>query len=261
MQKEKVVLSLKVLDGIRDFIEKSINGGIIEESELDLELRELWNPAGLPEPEQKIWIFICKVYGILATQFILYTVVSLVAVYNSAIHNYIIGNTNYGFLIFLGFLPFAILGPLTAYRRVRCLNVFVLILFSLSVSSVAGLICTSYEHGRTGLFFEILLSVVLFFLIGYSLLAHFLEMYFENRNFIRMFIGSCLIILVLTIIIQIFFPFGSIADAIIAGVSAIGYSGLILRASNDDLMHRLFRKNELVSGNLCMYVLILHWTK
>ncbi|KAJ7954989.1 hypothetical protein O6P43_021656 [Quillaja saponaria] len=216
------------MDGIRVFIQNSIN-----ESQLDPELRDLVYPAGLPQTGQSKLVFICKV------------VWSSCCPVPSQHHP------------FFGYYS-QLIHPRLLQRQNWLSNLpWVPPLYHLSLSVASAVITNSCEPaGRVFLYFITLISAVLLFFIGNILLAHLLEVVFEACSII-LFMGSILFIVILTTIIQIFFPFESLAFAIAGAFSAAVYATLVLFFSiGDELMNELFRKNDWISGSIYFFLFI-----
>jgi hypothetical protein len=114
------------------------------------------------------WGFIRKVYGILAAQMVLTTLVSFATVLYAPVNEMLRGNS--GLLLFMVFLPFILLWPLHVYQQKHPLNLVFLGLFTASLSLTVGVTCANTD-GKIVLEALILTSAVVTSLTAYTFWA------------------------------------------------------------------------------------------
>ncbi|KAK4759206.1 hypothetical protein SAY87_022337 [Trapa incisa] len=218
--------------------------------EKDLESGETLYP-GLSYGENQLrWGFIRKVYGILAAQFLMTTVVSAITVLYTPINELLRGNP--GLLLFLVFLPFILLWPLHVYQQKHPLNLVFLGLFTLSLSFTVGVSCANTD-GRIVLEALILTSAVVCALTGYTFWA---SKKGKDFSFLAPILFTSLVILIMTSFLQVFFPLGSTASAVYGGIGAVIFSGYIIY-DTDNLIKR-FTYDEYIWASVTLYLDILN---
>ncbi|KAM7485173.1 hypothetical protein LguiA_001182 [Lonicera macranthoides] len=206
---------------------------------------------GLDHGENKLrWGFIRKVYGILAAQMVLTTVVSSVTVLYAPINELLRGNS--GLLLFLIFMPLVLLWPLYIYQQRHPLNLIFLGLFTSCLSLTVGVSCANTE-GKIVLEALVLTSAVVASLTGYTFWA---SKKGKDFSFLGPVLFTSLIVLLLTGFIQMFFPFGSTSVAIYGAVGAIIFSGYIVY-DTDNLIKR-FTYDEYIWASVTLYLDILN---
>ncbi|GMP56655.1 hypothetical protein CsSME_00021065 [Camellia sinensis var. sinensis] len=133
----------------------------------DIEEGTLYPGLGYGENQLR-WGFIRKVYGILAAQLVLTTVVSSITVLYPPVTDLLKGNS--GLFLFLLFLPLILLWPLYVYQQKHPLNLIILGLFTMCLSLTVGVSCANTD-GRIVLEALILTSAVVVSLTGYTFWA------------------------------------------------------------------------------------------
>ncbi|KAG6593926.1 BI1-like protein [Cucurbita pepo subsp. pepo] len=218
--------------------------------EVDLESGETLYP-GLSYGENQLrWGFIRKVYGILAAQIVLTTLVSSVTVLYSPINDLLRGNS--GLLLFLCFLPLILLWPMYIYRQKHPLNLVFLGLFTATLSLTVGVSCANTD-GRIVLEALILTSAVVSSLTGYTFWA---SKKGKDFSYLGPFLFTALMILLLTSFIQAFFPLGPTSTAVYGGIGAIIFSGYIIY-DTDNLIKR-FTYDDYIWAAVTLYLDILN---
>ncbi|KAF2311046.1 hypothetical protein GH714_019282 [Hevea brasiliensis] len=109
------------------------------------------------------WGLIRKVYGILAVQLMLTTIVSAFTVLYTPV-NALLGDSP-GLLLLLCIVPFILLWPLHVFHQKHPVNLILLGLFTVSLSLLVGVSCANTD-GKIVLEALILTSVVMFFPLG-----------------------------------------------------------------------------------------------
>ncbi|KAE8735997.1 BI1-like protein [Hibiscus syriacus] len=167
--------------------------------------------------------FIRKVYGILAAQLVLTTVVSAFVVVGSCERAppwklWLLA------LLFLCLVPFVLLWPLHIYHQKHPVNLIILGLFTVFLSLTVGVSCANTD-GRI-----VLEALIL--------------------------TAGCLIILILTGLIQMFFPLGSTSTAFYGGISAFIFCGYVV-FDTDNLIKR-FTYDDYILASATLYLDILN---
>ncbi|KAK4355775.1 hypothetical protein RND71_024746 [Anisodus tanguticus] len=206
---------------------------------------------GIGNAENELrWGFIRKVYYILASQIILTTVVSAVAVFYTPINNLLRGNTI--LLVILIFLPLILLLPLYFYREKHPLNFVFLGLFTITLSIGIGVSCAN-TNGKIVLEALILTSAVVLALTGYTFWA---SKRGQDFSFLGPILYTSLFVLVLTAILQLFFPLGSIATAIYCTISAIAFCAYIVYDTGN--LIKRFTYDQYIWASVNLYLDILN---
>ncbi|XP_059434484.1 BI1-like protein [Corylus avellana] len=218
--------------------------------EVDLESGETLYP-GLSYGENQLrWGFIRKVYGILAAQLVLTTLVTFVTVLYSPINDLLRGNS--GLLLFLMFLPLILLWPMYVYQQKHPLNFIFLGLFTLSLSLTVGVSCANTD-GKLVLEALILTSAVVSSLTGYTFWA---SKKGKDFSYLGPILFTSLFVLILTGFLQMFFPLGSTSVAIYGAMGAIIFSGYIVY-DTDNLIKR-FTYDEYIWASITLYLDVLN---
>ncbi|KAJ8543381.1 hypothetical protein K7X08_005904 [Anisodus acutangulus] len=206
---------------------------------------------GIGNAENELrWGFIRKVYYILASQIILTTVVSAAVVFYTPINNLLRGNTI--LLIILIFLPLILLLPLYFYREKHPLNFVFLGLFTITLSIGIGVSCAN-TNGKIVLEALILTSAVVLALTGYTFWA---SKRGQDFSFLGPILYTSLFVLVLTAILQLFFPLGSIATAIYCTISAIAFCAYIVYDTGN--LIKRFTYDQYIWASVNLYLDILN---
>jgi len=218
--------------------------------EVDLESGETLYP-GLSYGENQLrWGFIRKVYGILAAQLVLTTLVSFITVLYPPVNDLLRGNS--GLLLFLMFLPLVLLWPMYVYQQKHPLNFIFLGLFTLSLSLTVGVSCANTE-GKLVLEALILTSAVVASLTGYTFWA---SKKGKDFSYLGPILFTSLFVLILTGFLQMFFPLGSTSVAIYGAMGAIIFSGYIVY-DTDNLIKR-FTYDEYIWASVTLYLDVLN---
>lgn len=224
----------------------------VSSKEVDLEAgngETLYPGLGYGENQLR-WGLIRKVYGILAAQLVLTTIVSAVTVLYTPINSLLTGS--FGLLLFLSITPFVLLWPLHVYHQKHPVNLIILGLFTVSLSFLVGVSCANTD-GKIVLEALILTSAVVCSLTGYTFWA---SKKGKDFSFLGPILFTSLIILILTSFIQVFFPLGSTSTAIYGGISALIFCGYIVY-DTDNLIKR-FSYDEYILASAALYLDILN---
>ncbi|KAG5554864.1 hypothetical protein RHGRI_012434 [Rhododendron griersonianum] len=217
--------------------------------DVDIEAGTLY--PGLSYGENQLrWGFIRKVYGIVAAQLVLTTIVSFVTVLYSPINDLLRGNS--GLLLFFLFLPLVLLWPMYVYQQRHPLNLIVLGLFTVSLSLTVGVSCANTD-GKIVLEALILTSAVVASLTGYAFWA---AKKGKDFSYLGPILFTSLFTLMLAGFLQMFFPLGSTSVAIYGGISAVIFSGYIVY-DTDNLIKR-FSYDEYIWASVTLYLDILN---
>ncbi|KAK8623835.1 hypothetical protein V6N13_065198 [Hibiscus sabdariffa] len=218
--------------------------------QFDLESGDTLYP-GLSYGENELrWGFIRKVYGILAAQLLLTTGVSAFVVLSPPINDLLRGNS--GLLLFICLIPLILVWPLHIYHQKHPLNFIILGLFTLFLSLTIGLSCANTD-GRIVLEALILTAAVVSSLTGYTFWA---SKNGKDFNCLGPFLFTSLIILVVTSLIQMFFPLGPATTAVYGAISALIFCGFIVY-DTDNLIKR-FTYDDYILASATLYLDILN---
>ncbi|GLT45697.1 hypothetical protein SLA2020_195110 [Shorea laevis] len=218
--------------------------------EVDLEAGQTLYP-GLSHGENQLrWGFIRKVYGILAAQILLTTVVSATVVFSTPVNDLLRDNS--GVLLFLCFLPFILIWPLHIYHQKHPVNLIILGLFTASLSLTVGVSCANTD-GRIVLEALILTTAVVSSLTGYTFWA---SKKGKDFSFLAPILFTGLMILILTSFIQMFFPLGPTSVAVYGGISALIFCGYIVY-DTDNLIKR-FTYDDYILASATLYLDVLN---
>nr|GEV41769.1 BI1-like protein [Tanacetum cinerariifolium] len=218
--------------------------------DIDLEQGETLYP-GISHGENILrWGFIRKVYGILAAQMVLTTLVSFATVLYAPVNEMLRGNS--GLLLFMVFLPFILLWPLHVYQQKHPLNLVFLGLFTASLSLTVGVTCANTD-GKIVLEALILTSAVVTSLTAYTFWA---SKKGKDFSFLGPILFTSLVILLVTSFMQMVFPLGPTSNAIIGGFGAVIFSGYIIY-DTENLIKR-FTYDEYIWASVTLYLDILN---
>ncbi|KAH7285095.1 hypothetical protein KP509_33G012500 [Ceratopteris richardii] len=196
------------------------------------------------------WAFIRKVYIILSMQLILTAIVAGVVAFYHPVSDFLVRTP--GLVIGMSFLPFIVLCPLYCYRQSFPLNLFLLSLFTVSLSLIVGMSC-AFTQGKIIWEAALLTTAVVVSLTLYTFWA-------TRRGYDFSFLGpilfASLMILIIFIIIQVFFPLGKLSSTIIGGVGALIFSGYIIY-DTDNLIKR-YTYDEYVWASVSLYLDIIN---
>ncbi|KAG6727215.1 hypothetical protein I3842_02G119400 [Carya illinoinensis] len=209
-------------------------------------------PMMLESPQLR-WAFIRKVYAILCLQMLLTTVVAAVVVFFRPIPDFI-AHTSAGLAVYIVIcvLPFILLCPLYCFHKRHPLNMFLLMLFTISIALTVGLAC-AFTKGKIILEAAILTSVVVVSLTLYTFWA---VKRGSDFSFLGPFLFASLLVLIAFGLIQIFFPMGKMTVAIYSGLAALIFCGYIVY-DTDNLIKR-FSYDDYVWASVSLYLDIVN---
>ncbi|KAF3794545.1 BI1-like protein [Nymphaea thermarum] len=222
------------------------NGSKVED---DIEAGTLYPGLSYGDNELR-WGFIRKVYGILTTQLLLTTIVSAVVVLYSPINQVL--KDSPGLLLGFSLLPLILMFPLYIYQQKHPLNFIFLGLFTTFLSLSVGVACANTQ-GEIVLEALILTSTVVCSLTGYTFWA---VKKGKDFSYLGPILFSGLILLIVTGLIQAFFPLGSAAVALCGGFGALLFSAYIVY-DTDNLIKR-FNYDEYIWASVVLYLDILN---
>ncbi|GAV63342.1 Bax1-I domain-containing protein [Cephalotus follicularis] len=206
---------------------------------------------GLSYGENQLrWGFIRKVYGILAAQLVLTTIVSATVVLYSPLSGLLTGNS--GLLFLLCILSLVLIWPLHVYHQKHPVNFIILGLFTASLSFSVGVSCANTD-GRIVLEALILTAAVVSSLTGYTFWA---SKKGKDFSFLGPILFTSLVILILTSFIQMFMPLGPTSTAVYGGISALVFCGYIVY-DTDNLIKR-FTYDDYILASAALYLDILN---
>ncbi|KAL0921617.1 hypothetical protein M5K25_008706 [Dendrobium thyrsiflorum] len=209
-------------------------------------------PSMLESPEIR-WAFIRKIYSILSIQMLLTIAVSSVVIFVKPIsHFFVSSGVGLGLYIFLIILPFLVLFPLYFYHQRHPINLFLLALFTVSISFAVGLSC-AFTKGKVILEAAILTAVVVVSLTLYTFWA---AKRGHDFSFLGPILFSSLIVLIVFGFIQIFFPMGRLSHMIYGGLAALIFSGYIIY-DTDNLIKR-YAYDEYIWAAVALYLDIIN---
>ncbi|WOL06759.1 hypothetical protein Cni_G15493 [Canna indica] len=217
--------------------------------DVDLEAGTLYPGLSLGENELR-WGFVRKVYGILAVQVLLTTVVSAVTVFHSSLNTALASSP--GLSLGLAFLPFILLFPLYHYQQKHPLNFVFLGLFTLSLSLSIGVACAQTQ-GRIVLEALLLTSAVVLSLTGYTFWA---SRRGKDFSYLGPILFAGLVVLLLTGFIQMFFPLGPTSVAVYGGLGALVFSAFIVYDTNN--LIKRYTYDEYIWASVVLYLDVLN---
>ncbi|KAK9289204.1 hypothetical protein L1049_017678 [Liquidambar formosana] len=217
--------------------------------EVDLEAGTLYPGISYGENQLR-WGFVRKVYGILAAQIVLTTIVSSITVLYAPVNELLRGNS--GLLLFLLVLPIVLLWPMYVYQQKHPLNFIFLGLFTVCMSFTVGVSCANTD-GRIVLEALILTSAVVSSLTGYTFWA---SKKGKDFSYLGPILFASLMVLFVTGFIQMFFPLGPTSVAVYGGMGAIVFSAYIVY-DTDNLIKR-FTYDEYIWASVTLYLDILN---
>lgn len=215
----------------------------------DLEEGTLYPGISYGESELR-WGFIQKVYGILSAQILLTTIISSITVTYAPLNELLRGNS--GILFLFAILPFILMVPLYIYQQKHPLNFVFLGLFTACLSVTVSVACANTD-GRIVLQALVLTSAVVCSLTGYTFWA---AKKGKDFSYLGPILFTCLMVLILTGFMQMFFPLGPTSVAIYGGLSAMVFSAYIVY-DTDNLIKR-FTYDEYIWASVVLYLDILN---
>ncbi|KAJ6773839.1 PROTEIN LIFEGUARD 2 [Salix purpurea] len=209
-------------------------------------------PAELDGPRYR-WIFIRKVYTIIAIQLLVTVAVATAVVSVHSISNFIV-HTKVGLAIYIAIIviPFIVLCPLYCFYQLRPLNYILLGIFTIDLGFLVGLTC-AFISGKV-----ILQSAIITFtaMVTLTLYTFWAARRGHDFSFLGPFLTASLIALLLFALIQIFFPLGRIFVMIFGCLASILFCGFIIY-DTDNLIKR-YAYDEYIWAAVSLYLDIIN---
>ncbi|CAI7811849.1 unnamed protein product [Closterium sp. NIES-53] len=196
------------------------------------------------------WAFVQKVYGILSCQLLLTFVAAMVVVKVESVRLTVMNSPL--LVIASAIVPFILICALSAYHQHHPLNLILLGLFSLSFSITLGLSC-AFTPANIVLEAILLTAVVVVSLTLYTFWA---ARRGEEFSWLEPILSTALSILVFSMVIQIFFPFGPLLHTVFAAIGAIIFSFFIIY-DTASLLSR-YSYDEYIWASVALYLDILN---
>lgn len=196
------------------------------------------------------WAFIRKVYSILSMQLILTAAVAGVVAFYHPVALFLVRTP--GLVIAMAILPFILLCPLYYYHQKHPINILLLALFTASISLTIGMAC-AFTKGKVIWESALLTTVVVVCLTLYTFWA---ARRGHDFSFLGPILFTSLIILILFIIIQVFFPLGKLSYMIYGGIASLIFSGFIVY-DTDNLIKR-YTYDQYIWASVSLYLDIIN---
>ncbi|XP_052186380.1 protein LIFEGUARD 4-like [Diospyros lotus] len=208
---------------------------------------------GMVENAELRWAFIRKIYSIVAIQLLLTAMVAAVIVFVRPIAIFF-AKTPAGFLLYIVILiiPFIVLCPLYHYHDRHPLNLFLLGLFTVTLSFGVGMSC-AFTKGKIILEAAILTAVVVVSLTQYTFWA---AKRGHDFSFLGPFLFAATILLMVFGLIQMLFPLGRTGVMIYALLGALIFSAYIVY-DTDNIIKR-FSYDEYIIASVSLYLDIIN---
>ncbi|KAI5077460.1 hypothetical protein GOP47_0007900 [Adiantum capillus-veneris] len=207
-------------------------------------------PYIAPDENAMRWAFIRKVYTILSMQLILTAIVAGTVAFYHPVSEFLVRTP--GIIIGIAFLPFIFLCPLYCYRQIFPLNLILLALFTASISFTIG-IAAAFTEAKVIWESALLTAVVVVSLTLYTFWA---ARRGHDFSFLGPILFASLMIIIVFIIIQIFFPLGRLSHAIIGGIASLIFCGYIIY-DTDNLIKR-YTYDEYAWASVALYLDIIN---
>ncbi|KAJ1701228.1 hypothetical protein LUZ63_001007 [Rhynchospora breviuscula] len=206
------------------------------------------------ENPQLRWAFIRKVYSILTFQLLVTVLVAAVFNFVPVIQNFFRTNAKAALGVMIGafILEMIILFAMYFLKDRHPLNIFLLLLFTISTSICIGIVCI-YSSGK--LVLQAAVVTVLVFL-ALTLYTFWAAKKGYDFNFLGPFLFASLLVLCIFSIIQIFFPLGKTLSTVIAGVAVLIFCGFIIY-DTDNIIKR-FDYDDYIIASLELYLDIIN---
>ncbi|XP_044336248.1 protein LIFEGUARD 2 [Triticum aestivum] len=149
-------------------------------------------------------------------------------------------------------LLYAVLCPLYIYRQKHPVNLLLLGVFTVAISSAVGMTC-AFTSGKVILEAAILTTVVVFSLTAYTFWA---VKRGKDFSFLGPFLFASLIMLLVFGFIQILFPLGKLTHMIYGALAALIFSGYIVY-DTDNIIKR-YTYDEYVWAAVSLYLDIIN---
>ncbi|KAG0475433.1 hypothetical protein HPP92_015119 [Vanilla planifolia] len=208
----------------------------------------------MTESPQMRWAFIRKVYSIVTLQILITIAISAIVVFYRPIPDFFLSRTTSAIvaLVFLSISPFLVMIPMIFLRDKHPWNMFLLGLFTICFSMVIGLSCVT-RSGKAILEAAVLTAVVVGGLTMYTFWA---AKRGHDFNFLGPFLSAALLVMMVYVLVQIFFPLGKIGTTIYGCVGAIVFAGFIIY-DTDNLIKR-HTYDEYVCAAIALYLDIVN---
>ncbi|CAN6363238.1 unnamed protein product [Urochloa humidicola] len=201
------------------------------------------------------WAFVRKVYAILSLQFALTAAVSVAACLVRAVPRFFTsGPPAAVWPVFIVILisPLVVMFPMLKYREKHPRNLVLLGLFTLCCSlSIA--VTTSTSVGRVVLQSAILTAAAV---LGLTLFTFWAVKKGYDFTFMFPFLFTCLHVLLVYLIIQMFFPLGRVGITIYGFLATIVFSGFIIFDTH--LLLKRHTYNEYVVAAISLYLDVIN---
>ncbi|XP_010932815.1 protein LIFEGUARD 1 [Elaeis guineensis] len=200
------------------------------------------------------WAFIRKVYSILTAQFLFTAGVAAAIAFIRPIPEFVLSNTPASWVAYFGILlsPLIVLWPMLHYRERHPVNLFWLALFTLCVSVSIGVVSATFG-GRALLQAVILTATILVALTIYTFWAIRRG---HDFAFLYPFLFSCLLVLLMFLIIQLFFPLTKITMAIYGCVASIVFSAFIVYDTNN--LIKCYSYDQYICAAISLYLDVIN---
>ncbi|KAJ4779397.1 Bax inhibitor-1 family protein [Rhynchospora pubera] len=222
-----------------------------DDVEVDLEAGEssLLYP-GISRGENELrWGFVRKVYGILCAQLLLTTAVAATVVFSPGLNSFLLNSpATLGIVL----LPLILMCPLYIYQQRHPLNFVFLGLFTVFMSLSMGVVCANTD-GKIVLEALVLTSVVVSSLTGYAFWA---ARKGKDYSYSGPVLLAGLNVLLVTSLIQLFFPLGSTMVAISGAAGAVIFSGFIVY--DTETLIKRYSYDEYIWASVVLYLDILN---
>ncbi|PVH34432.1 hypothetical protein PAHAL_8G217600 [Panicum hallii] len=201
------------------------------------------------------WAFVRKVYAILSLQFALTAAVSVAACLVRAVPRFFAtGSPAAVWPVFIGILvsPLIVMFPMLKYREKHPTNLVLLGVFTLCCSlSIA--MTTSTSLGRVVLQSAILTAVAV---LGLTLFTFWAVKKGYDFTFMFPFLFTCVNVLLVYLVIQIFFPLGRFGITIYGFLATLVFSGFIVYDTHMLLKRHTY--NEYVVAAISLYLDVIN---
>nr|CAB3503186.1 unnamed protein product [Digitaria exilis] len=235
--------------------EKGAKAGQAPAAEAEAEAEAPTKKVAEEEDPRLRWAFVRKVYAILSLQFALTAAVSIVACYVRAIPRFFVDGPAaavWPVFIFILLSPLIAMIPMLKYREKHPTNLVLLGVFTLCCSlSIA--VSTSTTLGSVVLQSAILTAVSV---VGLTLFTFWAVKKGYEFTFMFPFLFTCLHVLLVYIIIQIFFPLGRVGMTIYGLLATLVFSGFIVFDTHMLLKRHTY--NEYVIAAISLYLDVIN---
>ncbi|KAG6473074.1 protein LIFEGUARD 1-like isoform X2 [Zingiber officinale] len=200
------------------------------------------------------WMFIRKVYAIIAAQFVFTAGVASVISFVHPIPDFLRSGTMpaWGVIITFILLPLLVMWPMLRFRERHPINLVFLVIYTVSISLCIGL--TSVIVGGRAMLQSVVVTSAI--VIGLTLYTFWAARQGHKFSFLFPFLFACLPVLLIYLIIQIFFPLPSIFYTIYSCIASTIFSGFIIM--DTERMIKRHTYNEYITAAICLYMDIIN---